>query len=116
MTVEAENAKEEARELVEDCTKCGRCKANSPEFKVMREEHYSPRGMITLIENNHFDKILYSYTLSRACEHKCPLKIRFSDAVIKARKVLIEQKKELPENKEMIKNLHKTGNIFGIKN
>ena len=28
---------------------------------------------------------------------------------------MVHQKKEIDENKEMIKNLNKTGNIFGIR-
>jgi len=32
-----------------------------------------------------------------------------------ARKVLVESNKEVSENREMIKNLERTGNVFGIK-
>ena len=48
-------------------------------------------------------------------QKQCPLNLKLCTAFIKARKVLVEQKKELPENKEMIRNLNKFGNVFGEK-
>ena len=46
---------------------------------------------------------------------KCPLKINIYSAMVKARKVLAEQNKAPKEVKEVIQNLQKTGNIFGVK-
>jgi Fe-S oxidoreductase len=116
MTIESENAKEEIKEIIEKCIKCGRCKLLCPVFKVIREEHYSPRGRAIMLEANSFEKIIYDCTLCKACEKKCPLNLKLCDAFIKARQVLVDQKKEVVENKEMIKNLETEGNEFGIKN
>ena len=115
MSIEVENAKEEVREIVEKCIKCGKCKELCPVLKVMREEQYSPRGKAIILDQANFEKVVYDCTLCRGCEVKCPLEIKLCDAFIKARKILVGQKKELPENKEMIKNLNKSGNIYGIK-
>jgi glycolate oxidase iron-sulfur subunit len=115
MTVESDNAREEARDIVEKCIRCGKCKVLCPVFKIIREEQQSPRGRAILLDNNHFDKFVYNCTLCRACENKCPLGIKLCNAFIKARKVLVGQKKEIEANKEIIKNLQKTGNIYGIK-
>ena len=115
MTVASDNAKEEIREIIDNCIKCGRCKSLCPVFKVLREEHYSPRGKVILMDNNYFEKILSNCTLCKACERKCPLDLKLSDAFMNARKILVEQKKEFAENREMIRNLNRTGNIFGIK-
>ena len=113
MTIESDNAKDEVKEIVEKCIKCGMCKPLDAVFKIMREEQYSPRGKAIMLNNNVYEKIVYQDTLSRQCEVNCPLKIKMHEAIIKARKVLVGSKKEIPENKNMIENLKKTGNIFG---
>ena len=95
MTIELENAKEEIKEIVENCIKCGRCKLLCPVFKVMREEQYSPRGKAILLENCNFEKIVYDCTLCKACENQCPANIKICEAIVKARGVLVRQKKEI---------------------
>jgi glycolate oxidase iron-sulfur subunit len=116
MTIESDNAREEIREIIEKCNKCGMCKSSCPVFNILREEQYSPRGKIILLENNEYSNVFYADTLSKNPDFKCPLKIKISDAIIQARKVIAMQNKAPKEVKELIKNLEKTGNIFGIKN
>tara|TARA_Y100000310_G_scaffold255281_1_gene262630 strand:- start:136 stop:495 length:360 start_codon:yes stop_codon:yes gene_type:complete len=115
MSVEEDNAKEEIKEIVERCIRCGRCNELCPVLKVMREEQYSPRGKAIILDNNNFESLVYDCTLCKACEKQCPLDIKLCSAFIKARQVLVSQKKEKPENKEMIRNLEKIGNIYGEK-
>jgi glycolate oxidase iron-sulfur subunit len=115
MTIESDNAKEEIKEIVEKCFRCGFCKSLCPVLKVMRAEHYSPRGKAIILDNNYVDKIIYDCNLCKACEETCPLNLKLCEAFIKARKILVEQKKEIPENKEMIENLENFGNVFGIE-
>tara|TARA_Y100000310_G_scaffold162257_1_gene162252 strand:+ start:8857 stop:9234 length:378 start_codon:yes stop_codon:yes gene_type:complete len=114
MTIESENAKEEIKEIVEKCFRCGRCKSLCPVLRVMREEQYSPRGQTIILDNDFYEKIVYSCTLCKACEELCPLDLKLCDAFIKARQVLVAGKKELSENKKMINNLMKAGNEFGV--
>jgi len=115
MSVESENAKEEIREIVTECFKCGLCKELCPVLRVMREEQYSPRGKAIILENGFFEKIVYECSLCKACEYKCPLNLKLCQAFTLAREILVNQKKEIPENHELLKNLEKTGNIYGIK-
>jgi Fe-S oxidoreductase len=115
MTVEAENSKEEIKEIVEKCIKCGLCKSLCPVFKIMREEQYSPRGKAIMLDNEGYEKIIFNCTLCKACEKKCPVNLKLCTAFVKARKVLVENKKSPDENKELIKNLKETNNIYGIK-
>jgi len=115
MAIEIDNAKEEISEIVERCFRCGLCKSLCPVLKVMREELYGPRGKAIILDEGNFEKIVYDCNLCKACEVQCPLDLKLCDAFIKARRVLVAGKKELPENKEMIKNLNKTGNVFGEK-
>ena len=113
MTVESDNAKEEIKEIIESCMNCGKCNLFCPVLKVMQEEQYSARGQVIMLNNDHFDKIVYNCTLCKACERQCPLNLKLCDAIVRARKVLVEQKKELPANKEMVKNCDKIGNVYG---
>jgi glycolate oxidase iron-sulfur subunit len=115
MSLEIENAKEEIREIVEKCIKCGMCRRLCPVLRILREEQYSPRGRAIILENGFFEKLVYDCTLCKACEEKCPLNLELCSAFIKARKVLVGQKKEIFENREMIKNLNRTGNVFGMR-
>ena len=115
MNLEIENTKEEIKETVERCIKCGMCRSLCPVLRIMREEEYSPRGKAMILENNFFERIVYECNLCKACEKKCPLNLELCSAFIKARKILVNQKRDVPENREMIRNLNKTGNIFGIQ-
>jgi Fe-S oxidoreductase len=114
MAVEIDNAKEEIKEIVHDCIKCGMCRQLCPVLRIMREEQFSPRGKAVILDNNFFEKIVYECTLCKACEVTCPLNLKLCDAFVNARKVLVSSGKEIAANEEMIKNLNKTGNIYGI--
>jgi glycolate oxidase iron-sulfur subunit len=114
MAIEPDNAKEDVKEIVEGCIKCGLCRSLCPVLKVMKEEQYSPRGKAIILNNSFYEKIVYDCTLCKACEKQCPANLKLCTAFIKAREVLVNQKKEISANREMIKNLEKTGNIFGI--
>lgn len=113
MSIEAENAKEEVKEIVDRCVRCGMCKANCPVFKIMKEEVVSPRGKAILLQDDIYDKIIYECTLCKSCELKCPSGIELCEAFKKARKALASSGKDTKANKEMIKNVRKSGNPFG---
>ena len=71
--------------------------------------------MTIMLDQGFFEKIVYKCTLCKACEENCPIELKLCDAFTKARQVLVAQKQELKENKEMVKNFQATGNPFGIK-
>jgi len=114
MTIEADNAREEIKEIVEKCFRCGKCKLLCPVLRVLRGEHNSPRGRAIMLDNVIIEEIVYDCTLCKACEKLCPLDLKLCDAFVKARAVLVNEKRDLKTNKEMIKNLEKSGNEFGI--
>lgn len=113
MTVESDNAKQEVKEIIDKCIKCGMCKSLCPVFRIVREEEISPRGKAILLDSEVYDKIMYECSLCKACEEKCPLGLKLCTAFLKARVVLAESGKETRENKEMIKNIRGVGNPFG---
>ena len=114
MSIESENIYEEVKEILEGCIRCGKCNEGCPVFKIVREEPYSPRGFISLFDEKIFDKIVYNCTLCKSCEVKCPLNLKICDAILKARKVLVGLGRDNEKNKEMIKNLVKSGNVYGV--
>ena len=114
MKAEEHNLKEEISEVVSNALKAGIDNENCAVFRVLRKEKYSPEGKAKILNNNFYGKIVYKCNLCRACDNNIA-NIKLCDAFQKARKVLVLQKKELAANKEMIKNLEKSGNIYGIK-
>ncbi|MBT4135307.1 (Fe-S)-binding protein [archaeon] len=113
MSIESDNAKENVKDIVDKCIKCGMCNSLCPVLKIVREEQSSPRGKAILLDSNYFEKLIYECSLCKACESKCPLNLKLCEAFVNARKVLVLSKKECVEGKEMIKNLNKSGNIYG---
>ncbi len=111
--IEANNLLEEIQEILEPCIRCGLCKSLCPVFKTLREEAVSPRGKSIILSEKILDKILFQCNMCKACEEKCPLKIKVCDAILKGREASVLKGKELKENKEMIENIRKTGNPFG---
>jgi len=115
MSVEAENAREEIKEIVGKCIHCGLCKPSDSISRVTREESTSPRGKVLILREDFIGRFVYDDNLSRACEMQCPVGIKMHEAIMLARKVLVLEGKEIPENTQMIKNLQETGNIYGVK-
>lgn len=111
--VDMENLRIEIREILEPCIKCGMCKSICPVFQELKEEYFSPRGRTILLQDEVLDKIIFKCNLCKACEKRCPLKVKVWEATRKARELMVLKGKELSENKEMIKNIRETGNPFG---
>ena len=115
MKVEEHNLKEEIKEIVSKSLKSGIENKGCSVYRVIREEQYSPRGKAIILDNGFYEKIIYDCNLCKACEVNSPLSLKLCEAFQKARRVLVLQNKETPENKRMMENLKATGNIYGIK-
>jgi heterodisulfide reductase subunit C len=113
ISIQEKNALNEIMEILAPCVKCGMCKSLCPVFSVLKEEHFSPRGHSILLQEKVIDEIVFKCNMCRACEEKCPLNIKICDAIINARKILVLREKGIEQNKEMIKNVKKSGNPFG---
>ena len=112
MKVEEHNLKEEIKEIVLNALRSEVPNEGCAVFRIMRKEHYSPRGKAIMIDNGFYEKIIYKCNLCKACEFN---NSKLCDAFQKARQVLVLQNKEIEVNKEMIRNLRKTGNVYGIR-
>ena len=61
-------------------------------FRVMRKEHYSPKGKAIILNNEFYEKIIYKCNLCKACgDGLC-------DSFQKARRVLVLKGKEMNTN------------------
>jgi hypothetical protein len=109
--IEEHNLKEEINELTSKALESGIPNHNCSVFRIAREDKFSPKGKAILLNNNHYDKIINDCNLCKACEQNTNL----CNAFQKARQVLILQKKELKANKELLDNMKKTRNIYGIR-
>jgi len=114
MKIEEHNLKEEIKDIVGKSIKSGISNEGCSIFRVMREEQYSPKGKAVILDNDFYEKIIYQCNLCKACENTITGS-KLCEAFQKARQVLVLQKKEIPANKEMINNLQKTGNVYGIR-
>ena len=113
MEVKKHNLKEEIKEIIEGALKRGISNDGCAVFRVMREEHYSPKGKALVLNNGFYEKSIYECNLCKACE-KPFFNSKLCEAFVKVRQLLVLQKKEYPENKKMIENLRRTGNVYGI--
>ncbi len=80
--------------MKKECLKCGNCLYYCPVYKELREEGYSPRGRISLIEEKQksgfdfslFEKdFLHKCLLCGACEKNCKEEIKLAEIFIKER-------------------------------
>jgi len=87
--IEIENLKEEASSVFDACTKCGLCKRLCPVFKVILEEHVSPKGHAIMLSEKILRKAVFKCSLCKACEESCPLNLKICDAILAARNALV---------------------------
>lgn len=120
------------RDTIHRCFRCGYCKFpatwtdvnNCPPYARFRMESYSCGGRLWLTRawlsekldwSEHIAEILYSCTMCRNCEIKCPLSfnINIVNMVVAARGEMIEQGKVPPAVKRFLENIHVHGNPYG---
>ncbi len=90
-----------------ECINCGLCNAYCPSYKATRNEVFSPRGRVKMMNNNSADESFYACTLCKACEFNCPLNIDLDFKEVRVKLVKTEA------NEKMIENVRKYGNPFG---
>jgi len=101
---------------IELCNQCGLCKAHCPMYKTLSKETYSPRGQLTIIKENVISEKLSNCLNCELCKVSCPSGIDVSKEVKKARVLLVSELNENDKDKELVKKLRESGNIYGIQN
>ncbi len=94
------------------CNECGLCKEACPVFSVLRRESVSPRGFAVLMKKEIKDKMFYLCSLCNNCERACPYGVKLK--LMQNREILVENDVESNGGKEVIENLKRTGNPFGL--
>jgi|TARA_Y100000034_G_scaffold49088_1_gene60677 hypothetical protein len=110
--IEAHNLKEEIEEITNKALKQGIPNHKCAVFRILREDQFSPKGKATLLNNNHHENLIFDCNLCKACEQQTNL----CQAFQKARQLLALKNKEPKANKEILENMKKTGNVYGIRN
>jgi Fe-S oxidoreductase len=119
--METKHLKEFENEL-DICIRCSYCFEDCPVFKELGWESSSARAKILYaygllhgeLEPSEFmARRVFDCTLCRVCKAKCSAKVNIPEIVQACRADLVEEGFYLPEQKQMVENIGKTGNIFG---
>jgi len=94
------------------CIECGYCKVDCPVHMALLNESASARTKGRLLNLGMTDKIFYLCTNCGACEKSCPVEVDFK--IVDMRAKLVQDGKGLQKDKEMVENMKKYGNPFGI--
>jgi len=91
MSVEAENAKEEIRDLLRGCLFSGIPNGSCAIFRVVKNECVSPRGQLLILKGGVYDPVVYDNDLSGSANRMSLSSTDYVRIIRKARKVLVEE-------------------------
>lgn len=94
------------------CNECGLCKESCPVFRVVKKESLSPRGFAILKEKGVYDKSMYVCSLCNNCKSSCPYGVDLK--LEEMREYILKNCGETDVIREMIENLRRTGNPYGL--
>ncbi len=60
------------REILNLCTRCGKCVPSCPSYRIYKKEAFSPRGRLFLISQNRVHESFDFCLLCEKCERICP--------------------------------------------
>lgn len=87
------------KEEYEKCVNCGKCKGVCDMYMYLREEEYSPRGLVQLAgalingeikADSEILKCFYTCFLCLKCSVKCPLEVNIVNMILLTRNLLFE--------------------------
>jgi len=99
---------------IENCNLCGMCNKSCLISEITKKETTSPRGKMTLIKKEILDKTFYICTDPKEYNTSCKKNVDIYKHIMRMRQLMVEKGMETKANKELINNLRKTGNPFGI--
>lgn len=113
--IESSNLLEQASEIFEACTNCSLCKSGCSISRSTGDESLSGRGYANLLKKKILDQNIFKSSLDKGADFSCPLEIQITEGIRKARMAAVLSGNGLKKNEEMIENLRKFGNPYGIK-
>ncbi len=87
------------KEEYDKCVSCGKCKSVCDMYMYLREEEYSPRGLVQLAGalingeikgDSEILKCFYTCFLCLKCSIKCPLEVNIVNLILLTRSLLFE--------------------------
>lgn len=99
-----------------NCNLCGMCNESCSVTNITKKETTSPRGKMILAKKNIPDKTFYICADPMEYNKSCSKGVDINSEILRMRRLMVEQGIETKANKNLIENLRKTGNPFGIEN
>ena len=81
-------------------------------YRVVRRETVSPRGFAIMQKKEKFHKLFYLCALCNNCKSNCPYDVDLK--LEEMREYVAEHGKPTEAMKEIIENLRRTGNPYGL--
>ncbi|MHA1409050.1 MAG: (Fe-S)-binding protein [Candidatus Odinarchaeia archaeon] len=113
-------------DAINKCSQCGKCRSICPTFDYKKIESYNERGRIMLYKawndgelepDDSFIDRVYTCLLCRVCEETCPPQVKYMEIAEAVRGKLVEEGLgPIPEQKQSVETIMKTGNVFGQEN
>ncbi len=103
--------KEEEKKGADACILCRLCDAGSS-YPLTLDERRSLRHAVWLAKNRRESAWLYAAMLNGVGEKACPIGIAIDDAIIDARRRMVEKGMETKENREFFAKLRQGKNPY----
>jgi|GEM_PF-2474405 len=97
--------KTKERRGIAACVLCGQCNPGSVAYTRSHDERRAPRHVVWLARKRRDSVSLYACMLNGRAEELCPLAISIDEAVIEARRRLVEKGFETVDNKKVVGQL-----------
>ena len=104
--------KTEKRPGVEKCILCGLCNLGGDAYRLSLDERRAPRHIVWSCRNGTVGPVLYATTVNGRSEELCPMGIAIDDAIIAARRKMVEAGQETVANKEFIAKMKEGKNPY----
>ena len=99
---------------IDNCNLCGLCNEICSVTNATKKESTSPRAKMLLIKKNILDKAFYVCADPLEYNASCNKGVDIYKEIMRMRQLMVEKGMETKANKEMIENLRRTGNPFGL--
>ena len=104
--------KTEKKPGVEKCILCGLCNGGGDAYRLSLDERRAPRHIVWSCRKGVIGPVLYATTVNGRTEELCPMSIAIDDAIIAARRKMVEAGQETVTNKILMTKLREGKNPY----